>query len=146
MMDVNYYSDDLIKTFNEDVYGKYCDHQASEQVGFMFKAHGYGCEGPIGKSFHLDNVIEDFSHLLTLGPASEQYLWPITCGARTYSALERTQLSFDLETQKSWGNHEGILNFTSQLLGTSISIIFSYDPSIESLLITSYRTQSDHHC
>jgi hypothetical protein len=59
-MDVDYYSTDLIDDYINDFYRKECRHKPSEEVGtssfprglifkgLMFKAVGYGCDGPIG--------------------------------------------------------------------------------------------------
>eukprot|EP01114_Cavostelium_apophysatum_P005296 TRINITY_DN1610_c0_g1_i1.p1 TRINITY_DN1610_c0_g1~~TRINITY_DN1610_c0_g1_i1.p1 ORF type:complete len:1083 (-),score=286.17 TRINITY_DN1610_c0_g1_i1:32-3280(-) len=100
-MDMDYYSDDLIEAFNDDVYENNCPEQGSEEVGFMYKAAGSQCQGPAG-------------------PSSEEYLYPIdNCGntGLSYTTVERFTLTYDLETNKGWGPHDNIANITSYLYG-----------------------------
>eukprot|EP01114_Cavostelium_apophysatum_P003141 TRINITY_DN128_c0_g1_i1.p1 TRINITY_DN128_c0_g1~~TRINITY_DN128_c0_g1_i1.p1 ORF type:complete len:1072 (-),score=346.16 TRINITY_DN128_c0_g1_i1:63-3278(-) len=100
-MDVNYYSDDQIEDYINDVYNKECANQGMEKVGLMFKAHGFGCEGPVG-------------------PANEEYLYPITCNGATVDTLSRTMQTYDIETQKDWASDQGyraIVNMTDGLFG-----------------------------
>jgi len=89
-----------MKGFITNVYDEECDYQTSEQVGYMYKAHGFGCEGPIG-------------------PANEEYLWPLTCNATgiSYTNLQRTEQTYDAATLKSYAPFTNIVNITSILYG-----------------------------
>lgn len=100
-MDLHYYDSNVMESRYLEDSIKDCTSTASEEVGFMYKAGGYGCEGPEG-------------------PANEEYLWPIESCESTglnYSTYERTKRTYDLETHKSWGGWDNIVNLTDMLQG-----------------------------
>lgn len=83
-MDVNYYSTDEMSHYISKFYSKTCTRQSSEQVGYLFKAQGYGCDGP-SKIL----CLKIFLYFL-VGPASEEYLYELgTCPGRIYTPLDR---------------------------------------------------------
>lgn len=129
-MDVDYYSNGQINNYIDDVYSKECDNQASETVGYMYKAHGYGCEGPIG-------------------PANEEYLYELTCNATrpdnvtqysiSVSSLERTTLTYDPATflsDRTWNN---VLNLTDNLFGpNAVDFTGEQNPSARNFFNTNF--------
>jgi len=88
-MDIDYYSNNQVEDFIEDKYTDKCYFQSTEEVGFMYKAHGSSCNGP-------------------WGPSSEQYLNNLTCGATIYDSQERVALSYDQETDTFYDLHDNI--------------------------------------
>lgn len=57
------------------------------QLGVIYKAIGYGCEGPIG-------------------PANEEFLWQDDCGT---PSLDRFALTYDQTTHGTWINGAQLL-------------------------------------
>ena len=49
-MDINYYSNSQVQNYIDKEYSDNCYDQSTEQVGFMYKAHGSACNGPAGPS------------------------------------------------------------------------------------------------
>jgi hypothetical protein len=48
IMDVDYFSSNMIGDFIDNHYSKDCPHKPTEEIGTAWKAIGYGCWGPIG--------------------------------------------------------------------------------------------------
>eukprot|EP01114_Cavostelium_apophysatum_P007864 TRINITY_DN2006_c0_g1_i1.p1 TRINITY_DN2006_c0_g1~~TRINITY_DN2006_c0_g1_i1.p1 ORF type:complete len:1025 (-),score=236.67 TRINITY_DN2006_c0_g1_i1:51-2726(-) len=99
-MDVDYFSSAQIQDYIDSHYSQNCRNQTSEEVGFMFKAQGFGCEGP-------------------MGPGDEEYLYDVQACGTTFTTMERTQNSYNIETHSSWVNYTDLVDLTDHLSGDS---------------------------